>query len=109
VLAQAGVPLQEHVPGAPIRRTSGVGDPAGLHAAGVLSDHEFRARVSPVPGAPGDEAGADRGRGGPPSADAPRKVPAGARELALERLRQLRLSGAISDAELSAMRAKLLE
>ena len=32
-----------------------------------------------------------------------------AREAALDRLSQLRLSGAITDAELAAMRAKLLE
>jgi hypothetical protein len=110
VLARAGVPLQEHGPGAPKSRVAGVERLAGLLAAGVLGESESRARTGPaVTAALEGEAGEAGGAGGHSSGGAPRKVPAGARELALERLEQLRLSGAITDAELSAMRAKLLE
>ncbi len=104
VLEAAGIRLQG---GAPVGRSPSVPDQvqrlAELHAAGALSDEEFRGRVGP---AVTPVADAGEGAGGTPAA--PRMTDA-ARDAALDRLTELRLSGVITDAELAAMKAKLLE
>ena len=104
VLSATGVGLQG---GAPVRQVAPVTDRvqrlAELHAAGALTDEEFRGRLGPVvTAAPGEGEEAD-------GAGVPARMPDAAREAALDRLAQLRLSGVITDAELAAMKAKLLE
>jgi hypothetical protein len=105
VLAEAGVPLVGRAPSAqasPI--TDQVQRLAGLHATGALTDVEFRAQLGPVfTSAAVAEGEVRRSRG------SPGRVSDAAREAALDRLSQLRVSGTITDAELAAMRAKLLE
>ena len=105
VLEERGVRLQGGAPvPRPGRRVDEVERLAVLHADGALSDEDFRARLGPVVTADDDDDGEDvEGLPGPA------RMPDAARQVALERLNQLRLSGVISDAELSAMRAKLLE
>jgi len=106
VLAQAGVRLQGSAPvtaAAPV--TDEVQRLAELNAAGALTDDEFRARLGPVFTAAAGEAADDPGG----ASGAPARMTQAAREVALERLNELRLSGVITDAELAAMRGKLLE
>ena len=105
VLGAAGVRLQG---GAVLRPSSSVTDEvarlAELHAGGALSDDGYRERLGPVltAGAAGEGGDAEVAGG-------PVRMPDEVREAALERLNALRLSGVITDAELAAMRAKLLE
>ena len=75
---------------------------AALNAEGVLTDADFRAELGPVvtEALPAGEAEAVPGA---------RPVPRPAFEAAVERLTAMRLAGLITDAELSAMKAKLLE
>jgi hypothetical protein len=105
VLAEAGVPLVERGPSvqaSPI--TDQVQRLAGLHANGALTDAEFRAQLGPV--FTSAAVGEEEVRHAPGS---PGRVSEATREAALDRLSQLRVSGAITDSELAAMRAKLLE
>lgn len=105
VLGEAGVRLEGRAPsGRPSPMTDEVQRLAVLHAEGALTDDEFRVALGPV--LTGQTPARDEERG---AASGPRVVPGAAREAALDRLSKLRLSGAISDAELAAMRAKLLE
>jgi hypothetical protein len=103
VLALAGVPFAGPPAGPP---APGMIDEverlATQHAEGSLSDAEFRALLGPVvtEAAPAEETGAAPG---------PRPVPRPAVDAAVERLTALRLAGSITDAEFSAMKAKLLE
>jgi hypothetical protein len=103
VLALAGVPFAGPADGPP---APGMIDEverlATQHAEGSLSDAEFRALLGPVvtEAAPAEETGAAPG---------PRPVPRPAVDAAVERLTALRLAGSITDAEFSAMKAKLLE
>lgn len=104
LLEQAGVPLEGRAPAGRLSPlTDEVERLADLHARGALTDEEFRASLGPV----------FTGRAQAPvetrPAATPGTVPDAAKEAALDRLSQLRLSGVITDAELAAMRAKLLE
>ncbi len=105
VLAEAGVLLEGCAPsGRPSPVTDEVQRLAELHAQGSLSDDEFRAALGPVFTGTAAMGAPER-----PAAGVPGRVPDAAKEAALDRLSQLRRAGAITDAELAAMRAKLLE
>jgi hypothetical protein len=103
VLALAGVPFAAEAAGAPEQSMiDKIEKLAALNAGGVLSDDDFRARLAPVvtEDLPAWEA---------EPAPGPRPVPKPAVDAAVERLTAMRLAGSITDAELSAMKAKLLE
>lgn len=105
VLAEAGVRLEGRAPsGRPSPVTDEVQRLAELHVQGSLTDDEFRASLGPVFTGAATTSGEE-----PSAARAPSRMPDAVKEAALDRLSQLRLSGAITDAELAAMRAKLLE